>query len=1386
MIVAPSFVNKALYLYLLNRKQCSAIGALFGPNYILKAAVRLSTYIRMAIMLSLYFASSVTSYGQTGKLFTVDADLSSSLVTDIHQDSQGYVWIATEDGLNKYDGIKFTIFRQNQQARNAILHNIVRVLAEDMAGRMYIGYINGLQYYEPTTADFHTIPFVLNEGVIVDAHVKSIFQRRNGQLLVGTSGLGLFEIIDEDGRLFCREMADEVPSEMIETVFEDSKGRLWISTENNGLFKINGGQLQNYLASKGEKIVVGNIVEDRDGTLWFGSTNHGLFKYLDTEDTFEKMHDDDPAVLPVMDLIITSNNEIYIATDGRGIKSVDAKAQTWLDLDVSVPTFNFSKSKMHSMLEDRDGNLWMGVYQKGVYMLPAHRHRFGYIGYKSVNRNFIGSNCVMAVYEDRNGIVWVGTDNDGLYRLDSSLSSSKHFAGEGAPGTVMTIFEDAKGNLWVGSYLDGLMRFDRETETFQQPIALTDKNGAKVERVFHITEDEQQQLWVATMGSGLFRINLNTNEVKQYYAREKSKLKPQSNTLPNDWINCILVSGNRVYLGTYDGLGCLDLETGDFVSVFGRNRLLGDEVIYSLYDDKQGNLWVGTSTGLKMLDMETLDISNYNIAAGLPSNTVWSIESDSADYIWLSTNRGVARMDVHKKEFMNFHAGDGLQGDEFMRGVSLTRSDGSLFFGGLHGVSYFDPDSIKVFQKKLSLHVVDFYLHNKPVSKETKSGPFSIIDTTVHDATVFQLAYHDNSFAIEFSTMDFSDSERVVFQYSMNGNDWMHLRQSNNRITFENLPHGTHRLQVRAVATNAVSEIKEIVFVIHPVWFLSPMAKLLYLLAAVLLIAVVVKMVKNRKRIRKQLRAQRRRDEINDAKLQLFVSLAHEIRTPLTLIDNPLKKLMKTNVGGPNSHLYRIMDRNVYRMLDLVNQMMDVQKIEKGMMKLQYDRVDMALYTKEVCALFDEQLSAKDIRLTLDLPDNACWAVIDPVNFDKVLVNVLSNACRFTPTGGWIDISLRTTDEGRAGTTLILAVADSGQQLDEKELDRIFECFYQSDSSRNHTSGTGIGLYLARQLMVLHGGDIYAENLVEDGCRFVMTLPVNGPKGAQVNSDTGLRKRSTIRKISIAEREKRSADQKQLKKLVIVDDDFDILNYLEDELTPFFNVVAFAEGEAAYKHILADPPDVIVSDLMMPVMNGFSLCSKIRSTPHVNFIPVILLTAKADEDANGYGFECGADAYITKPFSIDVLLKTIDGIVKNRDLIRKNERSQHFQDEYISNVSIKSADEKLLEKVHQFIGKNMDNPLLSVEMIASEIGISRVHLHRKLKQLTHMTTRDLIRSIRLKQAAQMMNKNGLSVSEVAYAVGYSDLSNFSISFKQAYGLSPSAYAAQKTTPSKPL
>lgn len=1341
-------------------------------------------FVRTFVGLAFLIFGFVALHGQTGKLYTAHTELSSSMITDIHQDRYGYVWIATEDGLNRFDGIKFTTFKQDGKNPFSVLNNIVRIIAEDTDGLMYVGYINGLQYYDPGTKEFYTVPFRLRDGNTVDAHVLSIFQRASGQLLVGTSGYGVFEVVWEGGKRYCRELSLSLPTDLIIHIYEDSNSRLWVSTEDSGLFAITGNTCRQYFGEKKvQNSIISSIIEDQSGTLWAGSLDDGLYRYEATTDTFIQVSSADGTDFPVSELIVSASNTVYVATDGRGVKFVDRLDGFLKDLELPIATVDYAKARMTSILEDRDGNIWIGLYQKGVFMMPAHKHRFGYIGYKSLRKNLIGSSAVMSIFEDSRGELWVGSDNDGLYRVSADLTSSRRYTTDPrGSGAIMAIYEDSKEQLWVGSYLDGLGRFDRSTGRLDHPVILKDEAGANVQRIFHLAEDEQQRLWVATMGSGLFRVDLNTWEVKHYAIEEKTKFKPYSDCLPNAWINCVLISDGRLFFGTYDGLGCLDMATESFISVFGKNRLLGDDVIYSIYEDGDGHLWLGTSKGLKRVELETLKITEYTVAEGLASNMVWSIESDPHGDLWLSTNKGITKMEVRRERFLNFHAGDGLQGDEFMRKVSLKSRDGRLFFGGLHGISYFYPEEIRLQLKKLNVQVVDLFIHNRAVKRGMKSGRFTIVDSLISQAKEFHFANYDNSFAIEFSTMDFVDSERIVFQYSMNGNEWISLPPSNNRITFENLAPGTHRLKVRAVAANAVSSVRDIALIVHPVWFLSPFAKFGYVMLAALMAYVAYIFVRNRRRVRHEMREHRRKEEINEAKLQLFVNIAHEIRTPLTLIAGPIKQLSHLDTQTETGHLYRIMDRNVNRMLDLVNQMLDVQKIGRGQLTLKVAIVDMVRYTREICALFDAEFLAKGIRFTMDLPDNPCYARIDPRNFDKVLVNVLSNACRFTPPDGWIKVELREQLQGHQGI-LQLTVADSGQPIDTQDIERIFDCFYQSETHRDQNSGgAGIGLYLAKQLMELHGGSIRAENMEEGGCRFIMSLPATVLKDdrSYVSQPNGNYQRKTLPILRVKIPVKLRDGSDVIRRVLLADDDLDILSYLSDTLSAHYAVSAFSDGESAYKFLLANPQDLVISDVMMPAMDGFSFCERIRQNPNLRHIPVILLTARAEESDNLAGLTAGADAYLTKPFNLAILLKTIESLIQNRELIRKSEREQVFQDNYIRPVTLKSADEKLLERVHMLIEKNLNNPLLSVEMLSAELGISRVHLHRKLKQLTNMTTRELVRSIRLKQAARLMEQKGLSVSEIAYAVGYSDLSNFSVSFKQMYGVSPSAYASQKT------
>ncbi|GAB3949701.1 two-component regulator propeller domain-containing protein [Spirosoma harenae] len=1305
------------------------------------------------------------------------------MVSDIHQDRSGFIWVATEDGLNRFDGIKFTVYRHDKKNDTGILSNLLQTLFEDKAGRMYVGLIDGLQYYDPATDSFHKIPLKLDDGTSVCTRVVSLCERKNGDILIGTSGRGLFILTKKEGGLFGQKMHLDIPSELIVRIFEDTDRNVWVSTEDKGLYRYDGRSVKSFFGSKRvQNNVIRSICQDRYGRLFVGNMSSGLYRYDPANQTFIAIPYNGRTDLPIDELVVNRNNQILMGTSGEGVKYFDPAISKILDLNTNVTGFDFSKSKVHSILEDKAGNIWIGTFQKGLLLLPGNPNRFGYIGYKSVSSNSIGSSTVMSLFQDTEKTIWVGTDNDGLYALPPGSDASVHYKpdteGGAVPANIMVIYEDSKKNIWLGSYLSGLVQFDRKTGKSRSISKLIDKNGDNVQRIFSIKEDSQQRLWVATMGSGLFCLDLRSGNVKSFDAPPSQLYRPASNLIPNNWINCLLISkDNKLFIGTFDGLACLDLDTESFVSTFGSNKLLRDVVIYSLFDDNKGNLWLGTSHGLKKLTRSTLEITSFDIENGLPSSLITGIQGDNDGHLWLSTNRGLSRMDLETNTFVNFYSTDGLQGNEFSQGASIAADNGALYFGGVNGITHFKPEEIRIAAKRLAVQIVDLYIHDKPVKKGTTSGSYQVVDTTVNSASEFHLSHQDNAFTLEFSTMDFIDAERVSYLYSINDNSWVTLRPGSNRLTFDNLAPGTYVFRLKAKANKAISDEHQVTIIIHPAWYASIWAKMIYALLFLILSGLVYRTIRNRRRINEERLALQRLEEVNEAKLQFFINIAHEIRTPLTLVVSPLQKLISRDEDKERRHLYDIMGRNTKRILDLVNQLMDIRKIEKGQMALQLERVDMGYFTSEICQLFEEQIHAKQIHFVMDFPADRVFACIDPLNFDKVLINILSNAFKFTPNEGTIRVAM-TLKPARNGQNLVIAIEDSGQCINEAETERIFDCFYQSTDHRDYNQyGTGIGLHLVKQLVQLHGGTIQVENKTPIGCCFSITLPVEEVVAEAPSVAPFAPRIQRLPEPKMEEPSGAAGLKRKSKRVVIVDDDSEICNYLIDELSGEYTVFAYANGEEAYKGVLKEKPDLVISDVMMPVMDGMALCRKMRANPLVNHIPIVLLTAKTEESSNVRGLELGADAYITKPFNIDILLKTVNSLIRNRQILKNNEHEQQYQEEFISKISIKAAEEKLLEKVHLIINQNLANPELSVEMIAGEIGISRVHLHRKLKELTNVTTRDLIRTIRMKQAAELLTIKGLSVSEVSFAVGYPNVNNFSVAFKELYGVSPTGYSA---------
>lgn len=1346
-----------------------------------------------SILCFLCLCISIVCYGQKGKLFTVDRELSSSMINSIYQDKEGIIWIATEDGLNRYDGAKFTVYKNIPGDEHSLLNNYVRILFEDSKGRFFVGTLTGLQIYDRATDQFKTIPKTFNiAGTNMGINVSCIVERRSGEILVGTSGHSTFSLDTQGDSIIARQIKPFF-GYFITNMYEDKKGKLWIITEDKGIQCLNvSGQLKSYPQGT-DSNRFSSICEDSYHNIYVGSLTNGLYQYNPKTDKFTLLLHESSPDLPVKFLYPANQEEIYIGTDGNGMKIYNIRTKKIEGTNLNITSFNLDKTKVHSLLKDKHNNIWLGLFQKGVMIVPPVTNHFKYFGHKSTIHNTIGSCCIMSVFKSHDGTLWAGTDNDGIYAINPNGSQQAHYTPTktpySIPTTIMSLYEDSEKNIWAGSYRNGIAKLNRQTGRCEY-LSLKNSKGIPAQDIYCMVEDKHKQLWIGAMGSGLYRNNLTTGEIQSCLMAESGlDYNPQKNVLHNAWINCLLYTDNeKLYIGTYDGLGCLDIPTINFVSTFGTNRLIEGKVIYALYEDIHGNIWVGTSQGLKVLNPQTAEIHEYTMKDGLPSNSISGIKGDANGNLWISTNFGISRFNPNTQTFVNFYSGDGLQGNEFSKGAAFKGTEGEIIFGGTNGITYFNPQEITSPNKKPEIRISDFYIHDKAVRQGMKSGSHDIVNTSIMDADKFHLSYKDNSFSIEFSAMEFYNPERISYAYSFNNNTWIDLQPGINQVSFSDLTPGIYHFQVKARDYDSYSDVKDITILISPPWYASWWAKTFYFLFAIILIMLGILQARQRYRARQKMLEHIHAEQLNEAKLQFFINISHEIRTPMSLIISPLQKLMATDNDKEHQRNYSMIYRNAERILQLVNQLMDIRKIDKGQMLLKFQETDIVTFIQDLYHTFEYQATTKHIELTFQPEVKELKAWIDPKNFDKIILNLLSNAFKFTPERGSIHIYLRMGEDLKAIKPALqhyfeIIVEDSGIGINEEEIDRIFDRFYQIRNNQNNLNiGTGIGLHLTRSLVVLHHGTIEVRNNEKAlGCSFIIRLPLGNEHltAEEIEneiSETVPAQVDTVLPVSpTTEDDYEKIRAKTKYHVLVVEDDEEIRNYLCHELSNDFHMLKCNNGKEALALILKKAPDLIISDIMMPEMDGMTLCQKIKQNININHVPVILLTARNREEDNLEGLSIGADAYIMKPFSIEIVRKTSINLIKSRELLRNSFNGNQEQEERVQKLEMQSPDERLLNRVMKVINNNIANTELNVEMIAASVGISRVHLHRKLKELTNQSTRDLIRNVRLKQAAMLLADKKHNISEIAALTGFTNVAYFSTAFKELYGMSPTTY-----------
>lgn len=922
--------------------------------------------------------------------------------------------------------------------------------------------------------------------------------------------------------------------------------------------------------------------------------------------------------------------------------------------------------------------------------------------------------------------------------------------------------------------------------------------------ILDIKQDPQGNIWIATMGKGLFCLQKDGSR-RNYKAKYGADNNLKVNSLPNDYLIKLSFSndGNHLYVATSVGLACLDRKRNSWVSTFkGINCLNKNSFSHCVFVDSKDHVWYGTEDGAFCFDFRKgIKPKLYTTANGLTDNSVASITEDYQGNIWLGTIKGLNKLALKSGTITKFYAESGLQSNEFSdASVCTTQDRKTILIGGSGGLNWFQADQVRQHPWQAKVVISGFILNNKMVTPGMKSGSYTITDNWSTFSRDFQLSHEDNTFTLQLSTLTYNDVEQISYVYSINGDAWRTVPAGQNELAFSHMAPGSYKYRIKAICNGYETPVKEFTIIVHPAWYASIWAKLFYLL---LLIAAIMLYLRHRKRqMEDQLILQQHihAEEMGEAKIKFFMNISHEIRTPLTLIITPLLSLIKEDKEPHRQGIYEIIRKNSERILHLINQMMDLRKIDKGQMVMRMCKTDMVSFINEEYDLFKQQAIAKsiDFEYQHDCEELPVW--IDRNNFDKVIINTLSNAFKFTPTAGHILLSLTHTAHHA-----YISIKDSGIGIPKDKLETIFQRFYQTPADPNERNvGTGIGLDLTRSLVELHYGTISARNnegekgsKFEHGSEFIIRIPLGKDhlKPEEIIEEEEMKKEQN-NELAEAEAEQEEqlaenndqpaetlnnsdttpASAKGAKaEIVIVEDEEDIQEYLKAQLSSDFKIRTYPNGKVALNEILKNKPDLVISDIMMPEMDGTTLCAKLKSNINTNDVPIILLTAKSREEDQLEGLQTGADAYILKPFNMDILHRNIINLLTVRRTLRNKFTGNESQNHQVEQIEMQTPDNSLMQRVMEVINENINDSDLSVDMIAQKVGISRVHLHRKMKELTNQTPHSFIRNIRLQQAAKLLKDGKQSITEVMYACGFSNSASFSTMFKNLYGCSPREY-----------
>lgn len=1332
--------------------------------------------------LLLWLACFLTGVGQqlSFNRLTVENGLLSNSVLSIAQDRQSFLWFGTSIGLTRYDGARFKVYLPS---------NNITSLYCDKANNLWAGTSGGLDHYDVRKDAFEKIS--INGKRIGNIHC--IYEDKKGRLWIGSIN-GLHLLTDPVKKTFqsfyTSDNGNSIAGNVVRAVIEDKAGNLWVGT-NNGLTRmqwVNGQWIyttfRNQPGNANSLIAdyITSIAEDTLHNLWIGTQHDGISFYNPATNAFTNWsHTNNQSGLinnNIRHVLCTSRGQIWVGTqEGLSIIDPQTKAIHSYQHEAANPK-SLSQNSIYSMLEDANGSLWVGTYFGGVNSTYSYNTPFQTIQ-NNQSTSSLSNNVVSSIVEDGQHNLWMGTEGGGLNyynRSNGSFTAYKNMlndAGSLGSNLVKIVYLDKDDNPWCGTHGGGLNVYDRNEKKFNRYLYKENDPATLSAEITSITEDPQHRLWIISQ-QGISIFQRNGTKL------ESTDQRSMFTSLPGFATTLYTDRAGNVWIGGAAGLYKI---TGNTVLKIDTNYNVN-----CIREDHQGNLWLGLNYGaLAKYDPNKNSYTRYGNKDILANINVVGILDDEQGNLWLSSNRGLIRYNPARNSAQTYTMSDGLAGNEFNNNSYYKDSRGEMYFGGFNGITHFYPAGIEINNYTAPVVFTGLKLFNNYIGINDEN---KILNENITLSPGLTFRYNQDVFTIEFALLNYIKSSKNKYSYKLEGFDKGWNEVTNNTATYTNLPSGNYIFYVKGANNDGIwSAPARIAIKVMPPFWLTWWAYCIYILVLAGILFLVLRYFFLRALLRKE-------DELHQVKLNFFTNVSHEIRTHLTLIMAPVEKMLHNKQHDTFVHQQlNQVKQNADRLLKLVSELMDFRKAETDHLQLHIGRYNLVPFLQDIYVSFRETSLANEINMSFIHNTEEMYLYYDKEQLEKVFFNLLANALKFTPAGGRVVLMAEQKDN-----KITVTVTDNGRGIAPQYIDKLFTNFFQVADHGLQNTGYGIGLALSKNIIAMHQGTINVESEPATDTRegktvFTVSLKqgnshfstadllVFPPDKAPVQTEKIIPGGITISTPALAQTE--SIDKHFT--ILLAEDNDELRLLIKETFVQQYHILECQNGAQAWETAIVEIPDLIISDVMMPEMDGFTLCEKLKTDQRTSHIPVILLTAKSTQRDQVSGLETGADLYLTKPFSTRILELNVRNLLASREKLRQKFSSQIVapallhdttSETFTENVS-NTVDAAFLQKVLAIIEEHMDNPDFGVEMLSRKIAMSAPVLYKKIKAVTDMSVNEFVKSIRLKKAAQLLLKKQMTVYEVAYAVGYSDRKYFSREFKKQFGKTPSEYTGEE-------